>query len=253
MTYPTDIMVDPSNGNVYVSDVRCKNVYEFSHTGSFIGQFDWTGFKTATGVGTPTPRGIVMDENGNVYVLEFSSRSIVVFNQQGQYQRDFPHQIDMNDGRGLAIDTTHDLLYAIGALNQRMFQFNYQGTMLKRIDSPTGSFGVKTDPKFNSIRFPAVDPATGNVYVGDTWGTASGRSTRLWRRCPRSPRPRARPPTAATPSRPASRSSPPTPRTRSGSTSPVASTSASRSSTPRSTAAPRSPTARHSFAPSARG
>jgi sugar lactone lactonase YvrE len=170
MTYPTDIMIDPSNGNVYVSDVRCKNVYEFSHTGSFIGQFDWTGFKTATGVGTPTPRGIVMDENGNVYVLEFSSRRIVVFNRQGQYQRVFPQQIDMNDGRGLAIDTTHDLLYAIGALKQRLFKFNYAGTMLKEIDSPTGSFGVKTDPKFNSIRFPAVDSATGNVYAGDTWG-----------------------------------------------------------------------------------
>ena len=90
MTYPTDIMIDPSNGNVYISDVRCKNVYEFSHSGVFIGQFDWSGFKTATGIATPTPRGIVMDENGNVYVLEFSSRRIVVFNRQGQYQRVFP-------------------------------------------------------------------------------------------------------------------------------------------------------------------
>jgi sugar lactone lactonase YvrE len=170
MTFPTDITVDPTNGNLYISDVRCKNVYEFTHDGSFIEQFNWSGWKTVTGLNEPTPRGIVMDENGNIYVLEFSSRSIVVFNKQGQWQRDFPTQSDMNDGRGLAIDTTHHLLYAVGALNQRMFQFNYQGTMLKKIDSPTGSFGIKTDPKFNSIRFPAVDPATGNVYVGDTWG-----------------------------------------------------------------------------------
>jgi hypothetical protein len=111
-----------------------------------------------------------MPSRGNVYVLEFSSRRIVVFNSQGQWLRDFPAQTDMNDGRGLAIDTTHDLLYALRALKQRLFKFNYAGTMLKEIDSPTGSFGVQTDPKFNSIRFPAVDSATGNVYVGDTWG-----------------------------------------------------------------------------------
>ena len=90
MTFPTDIAIDPANGNVYISDVRCKHVYEFTHTGTFIGQFDWTGWKKATGFNTPTPRGIVMDENGNVYVLEFSSRTIVVFNKQGQYQRVFP-------------------------------------------------------------------------------------------------------------------------------------------------------------------
>ena len=39
----------------------------------------------------------------------------------------------MNDGRGLAIDTTHDFLYAIGALKQRLFKFNYAGTMLKEM------------------------------------------------------------------------------------------------------------------------
>jgi hypothetical protein len=181
MTFPTDIVVDPSNGNLFISDVRCKNVWEFTHNGTFIpntsvtskwaGGLDWSGWTTDTGYFQPTPRGIQMDENGNIYVLELNSRTIVVFNHSAQYVRSFPRQADMNDPRGLSIDTTRDIIYAVGALKQRLFKFNYAGTMLKEIDASDGTFNIHSDPThFNSIRFPAVDPATGNVYVGDTWG-----------------------------------------------------------------------------------
>ena len=43
---------------------------ESSHSGTFIRAFDWSGWKHATGLFTPTPRGIGMDENGNIYVLQ---------------------------------------------------------------------------------------------------------------------------------------------------------------------------------------
>ncbi len=181
MTFPTDIVVDPSNGNLFISDVRCKNVWEFTHNGTFIpntslsskwaGGLDWSGWTTDTGYYQPTPRGIQMDENGNIYVLELNSRTIVVFNHSAQYVRSFPRQADMNDPRGLSIDPTRDFIYAVGALKQRLFKFNYSGTMLKEIDASDGTFNIHSDPThFNSIRFPAVDPTTGNVYVGDTWG-----------------------------------------------------------------------------------
>ena len=170
MTFPTHLVVDPSNGNLYISDVRCKNVWEFSHSGTFIRQFDWSGWKTATGFFTPTPRGIGMDENGNIYVLELNSRTIAVFNRLGQFQRVFPQITDMNDPRGLDIDTVHDRIYAVGALHGRVYQFDYQGNVLKKWDSPLGTNGVHSNPSFNSIRSPAVDPTTGNVFIGDTWG-----------------------------------------------------------------------------------
>ena len=157
--------------------MRCKNVWEFSHSGTFIRAFDWSGWKHATGLFTPTPRGIGMDENGNIYVLELESRTVVVFNKSGVWQRNFPRQDDMNDPRGLDIDTNHHLIYAVGALKQRVFAFNYSGALVHRWDSPKGTFGVKTDPKFNSIRAPAVDPATGDVFLGDTWGYRVYKST----------------------------------------------------------------------------
>ena len=128
MDNPTHLVIDPSNGNIYISNTACKNVYEYAHDGTFIRQFDWSGWKTATGYFQPTPRGIGMDENGNIYVLELNSRTIVVFNKQGQFLRVFPKITDMNDPRGLDIDTVHDRIYAVGALHGRVYEFDYQGT-----------------------------------------------------------------------------------------------------------------------------
>ncbi|MDX6521694.1 MAG: tripartite motif-containing protein 71 [Gaiellales bacterium] len=170
MDNPTHLVIDPANGNIYISNTACNNVYEFAHDGTFIRQFDWSGWKTATGFFTPTPRGIGMDENGNIYVLELNSRTIAVFNQQGQFLRVFPQITDMNDPRGLDIDTNHHRIYAVGALHGRVYEFDYQGNILKKWDSPLGTNAVHSNPSFNSIRSPAVDPTTGNVFIGDTWG-----------------------------------------------------------------------------------
>jgi hypothetical protein len=162
---------------MFISDVFCKNVDIFNHDGTFVGQFNWAGWKADTGFFTPTPRGIQIDENKNVYVLELNSRTIVEFHEDGSYVKSFPRVADMNDPRGLDINTNTDRLYAVGALHQRVFEFDYSGNVVKKWDSPTGSNAVNTDPKFNSIRTPAVDPATGDVYLGDTWGYRVYKST----------------------------------------------------------------------------
>src|SRR5439155_18058204 len=44
MTFPTHLTIDPSNGDLYISDVRCKNVYVFAHDGTYLHTFDWTGW-----------------------------------------------------------------------------------------------------------------------------------------------------------------------------------------------------------------
>ena len=169
MDNPTHLVIDPTNGNIYISNTACKNVYEYAHDGQFIRQFDWSGWKTATGYFQPTPRGIQMDENGNIYVLELNSRTVVVFNRLGQFLRVFPRIEDMNDPRGLDIDTVHNRLYAVGSLHERLFQFDYQGNVLRRWDSTDGTNSPNGSSRFGSIKWPAVDPATGNVYTGDTW------------------------------------------------------------------------------------
>ncbi len=66
MMIPTHIMVDTVNPThyLYVGDPQCRNVYIFNHQGVFQGQLDWSG----SGVGTPIPRGIAEDSDGNIYV-----------------------------------------------------------------------------------------------------------------------------------------------------------------------------------------
>ena len=171
MQDPTHLAIDPNTGRMFISDVFCKNVDIFNHDGTFVGQFNWAGWKADTGYFQPTPRGIQLDDSGNVYVLELNSRTVVQFKEDGSYVRSFPRITDMNDPRGMDINIGTHRLYAVGALHQRVFVIDYlTGNVIKKWDSPTGSNAVKADPKYNSIRTPAVDPVTGDVYLGDTWG-----------------------------------------------------------------------------------
>lgn len=167
MKIPTHIYVHPDMGRIFVSDPRCRNVYAFSHTGDFLFGFNWQGWKNATGLSTPIPRGLAGDGNGLIYVAEHNSRSVVVFDESGNYLYKFPKQSDMNDPRGLDLDTTNGYVVVVGAYFNEVFQFDIATKTLRLKLSTTG--GVAGGPPFDSIRFPAVD-AQGNIYVGDTWG-----------------------------------------------------------------------------------
>jgi DNA-binding beta-propeller fold protein YncE len=176
MTIPTHMWVDPNGGRLFVSDPRCRNVYAFTHTGVFEFQFNWTGWKTLTGLGTPIPRGIAegrdWDGNGqrDIYVVEHNSRRVVVFNKLGQYLGAFPRVDQMNDPRGLDVDPVSGRVVTVSAYKNRVYVFSPSGSLLQwwgDMDGPGSS--AMGDRLFDSIRFPAVDGA-GNIYVGDTWG-----------------------------------------------------------------------------------
>ena len=167
MDIPTHISVDPVDGELYVSDPRCRAVYRFTHTGQYLGEFDWAPFKQASGIYTPIPRGIAAGRDGNIYVVEHNSRSVVVFDQQGKYIRKFPRQADMNDPRGLDIDPRNGDVIVVAAYFNEIFKFTSDGAFIKKWATVDGTPGGR---QFDAIRFPAVDGA-GNIYVGETWGT----------------------------------------------------------------------------------
>jgi sugar lactone lactonase YvrE len=182
MNVPTHIMVDTvaSNHFLYVSDPACRNVYIFNHQGVFQGQLDWTG----SGVGTPIPRGLAEDAAGNIFVAEYNSRRIFVFNPSTRtIIASSAAQSDLRDVRGIALDPTNHLIYAVGAALNRVYEFSYDPATIASGTGP-GSTVVRfvnewrnTDgtnyalnhQAFDSIRFVAVD-GSGNVYTGDTWG-----------------------------------------------------------------------------------
>ena len=71
----------------------------------FLFQFNWSGWKTATGLGAPKPRGVNGgrdfdgDGQGDVYVVEHNFRAVVVFDRSGQYLGMLDRILEMNDPR----------------------------------------------------------------------------------------------------------------------------------------------------------
>ncbi len=188
MNIPTHIMVDTvfATHYLYVSDPRCRQVYVFDHHGVYKGALDWSG----SGVGTPIPRGIGEDAAGHIFVAEYSSRRIFVFSplvdstHGGTIIASSPAQSDLRDVRGIAIDQTSNLVYAVGAALNRVYEFHYtpssipganpgaSNTAVRFVNEWRNSDGTNNatgHQGFDSIRFAAVD-GRGNVYVGETWG-----------------------------------------------------------------------------------
>jgi DNA-binding beta-propeller fold protein YncE len=158
-TIPTHLTVDPGNGDVYVSDPRCHAVYVYNNVGVYQRSFTWN-IK-----GTPIPRGIAMDAQGNLYVAEFNTRKIYLFNKAGQQLGVFqgaPDGTDMADVRGIAVDNLNGRIYAVGAEFNKVVVFSFQGTYLATWSSAGAT-------NFSSIRFVTADQV-GDVYVSDIYG-----------------------------------------------------------------------------------
>ena len=172
---PTHMYVDPSTGRLFVADPRCRNVYVYTHSGSYLFEFDWGPWKTATGIYTPIPRGIAEgkdwdgDGKGDIYVVEHNTRAVAVFDKSGTYLGKFPRQEDMNDPRGLDIDPVTGYVVVVSAYRNSVFQFNPDGTLRMKWNEMDGVGSSMGNGHFDSIRFPAVD-GDGNIYTGDTWG-----------------------------------------------------------------------------------
>jgi DNA-binding beta-propeller fold protein YncE len=176
MLIPTHMWVDPANGRLYVSDPRCRTTWVFTHSGGFLFELDWAAWRAATGYGQAVPRGIAGgrdwngDGQGDIYVVEHSSRAVAVFSKSGNYLGKFPRVDDMNDPRGLDIDPTTGDVVTVSAWKNKIYVFDYQtGNLIRSWNEVDGTGTSAGNARFDSIRFPAVD-GDGNIYTGDTWG-----------------------------------------------------------------------------------
>ena len=209
-------MVDTvaSNHFLYVSDPACRNVYIFNHQGVFEGPLDWTG----SGVGTPIPRGVAEDAAGNIYVAEYNSRRIFVFNpthaedhrlerrpeRPARRARDRARPDQPPDlRRRCRAESRLRVLLRPGHHRQRHRPGQHRGAVRERVaEHRRHQLCRSTTRPSTRSGSPAVD-GQGNVYTGDTWGcppTPPCTSTHPYRiRLPRraSSRPTTRPPCPA--------------------------------------------------------
>jgi len=118
------------------------------------------------------PRGIAVDEAGNVYVADSGNHRIQVFDSSGKFliqwgsEGDGPGQF--KEPWGIAVDAAGHV-YVADTWNHRIQKFDAEGTLLRQWGGyrATGGAAVGEEGFFWGPRDIAVD-AAGNVYATDT-------------------------------------------------------------------------------------
>ncbi len=170
---PISIAVSPSE-EVFVVDHYNARVQRFAKDGKFIGEFS----------GGPSPSGIAIDKDGNVYVGHFGDipkgskdnqrtpANIIVFDPSGKFLRQWGRTGD-GDGEfnmpgGMAFDRD-GLLYVADQTNHRIQVFDPTGKFIRKwgeYGSKPGQFGGNEPIKsrVGGPQFVTFD-REGNVYT----------------------------------------------------------------------------------------
>lgn len=166
------------DGRIYVSDTGNDRVCVFDKDGDFLFEFGGKGIvETAPGV-KPNwegglfnfPLGIDVDEEGNVYVADFSNDQVQVFDPEGKFLRAFPDPKEPTGrgssgygGTGIAVT---DVSVADGRVFAtdvyQVFVFTTEGKLLAQYGKPGVEPGDLDHP--NGI---AAAPG-GGFYVSDS-------------------------------------------------------------------------------------
>jgi hypothetical protein len=171
---PVGVAVDPSNGDIYVTDVTDNVVDMFrvngTHKYEYICQFTGYGFagdaclKNEPSVeGTPSevtfkePVGVAVDREGNVYIVDYGHNDVDEFNAAGEEVRRIPVPEEPQD---VAVDSTGDLYVREYASRGRPSS----EVELKR-SSLTGAVDSEANPHKGTTGV-AFDRATGRLLVG---------------------------------------------------------------------------------------
>jgi DNA-binding beta-propeller fold protein YncE len=165
---PQAISID-SKDNVYVADTGNNRIQVFqvlSSNGTY-GTFlrGWGGFGTDNGFFNQ-PRGIAVDQGGNVYVADTGNNRIQVFFSNGTFMRGWGTEGTFSGffshPEGTAVNPLSGNVYVADTGNNRIQVFSSNGIA----QSEWGGFGTDNG-FFNQPRGIAVDQG-GNVYVADT-------------------------------------------------------------------------------------
>ncbi|MGA1869868.1 MAG: 6-bladed beta-propeller [bacterium] len=188
---PSAIAIDES-GNVYVGDHRLKydpslgtnvderRIQKFTSDGKFITTWGSEGSDNGQ---FKLPRGIALDDKGNVYVIDWSSNCIQKFTSEGKFITRWGSEGD-SDGEfngpfDIAIDGSGNV-YVADTGNRRIQKFTSDGRFIAK----WCSYGSRD----GQLQWPwGIDIAkNGNIYVADVMNnriqkfTANGEFITKW-------------------------------------------------------------------------
>jgi DNA-binding beta-propeller fold protein YncE len=177
---PSDIAVDPANGDVYVSDgYGNSRIAVFDRDGKFLRQWGHQGTKEEADAGVggafmQVVHCIALGNDGLVYVCDRQSDRIQVFDKQGNFRKN----IWIKRGRSLpdAWGTTWWIEFSPDREQKYIYVADGGDEHVKILDRASGeilsSFGRPGHQvgEFTHAHTLAVD-SKGNVYVAETdWG-----------------------------------------------------------------------------------
>jgi predicted membrane-bound mannosyltransferase/sugar lactone lactonase YvrE len=164
LNQPWDVAVS-ADGFVYVADTWNHRIQRFTLDGEFITEWGHEEFNPETTDPTAFygPRGVAVDSEGNVYVVDTGNKRIVVFSPDGEFLRQIGSggnlSGQLNEPVGIAV-TDGGGIYVADTWNQRIQVFNMNGLYL---DSwAMSAWYAQT----NERPYLEVDSA-GHVYVSD--------------------------------------------------------------------------------------
>ena len=148
----------------------------------------WGSYGTAPGQFN-YPKGVAVDGQGNVYVVDSYNHRIQVFDGNGRFLREWGGQGNapgqFQEPWGAAVDQAGNV-YVADTWNHRIQKFDSQGRFLAQWGTFGDTAGALGDPKtFYGPRDIAVD-AQGNLLVSDTGNkrvvkfTAEGEFLQQW-------------------------------------------------------------------------
>lgn len=160
---PWDVSVSP-DGSVYVADTWNHRIVKYSAEGEYL--TNW-GFEGPNQVTEPLafwgPRGIAVDDQGNIYLADTGNKRVQVFDQDGFFVRQIgsggPLEGQLDEPVGLALDGARNL-YVADTWNQRIEVFTPDGLYVRQW--PFEGWFAQT----NERPYISIDQQ-GNVYVTD--------------------------------------------------------------------------------------
>ncbi len=149
--FSSEVSVATEGSNVWVSEAN-GDVYEFSDTGSFLGQFD-TGHRIRA-VG-----GIAVDSSSNVYVLSHEPEYVRKYSSTGTYLAGWDNS---SEPAAIAVnESTNDVFL------DRVTEIEESGPFGEPYGSPIEEFGSGSIPVFFGV---AVNDTTGTLYASEYTG-----------------------------------------------------------------------------------
>jgi DNA-binding beta-propeller fold protein YncE len=175
---PYGVAVD-GFGNVYVADTRNNRIQKLSPTGRFLARWGGHGGDGTAGIGAgefKSPRGIAVDDVGDVYVADHDNNRVQKLSPTGRPLARWGRNGgdgtagsgngEFNLPRGVAIDHAGHVFVAEKA-NHRVQEFTSDGMFIRRWGAHGGDGTAgRGNGEFNVPYTIAIDVA-GDLYVTD--------------------------------------------------------------------------------------